>query len=71
MERIWPSEIAAELKISIDAVRKRIETAEIEPISREFTYDKRVVDILRKVKMGRPKTKPEKPAKAKKTKKPK
>lgn len=49
------SEIAKELKISVDAVRKRIETAGIMPISREAVYDKNVVKILKDVKMGRPK----------------
>jgi len=49
------SEIAKELKISVDATRKRIETAGIKPMSREAIYDKGVVKILKDVKMGRPK----------------
>ena len=54
------SEIAKELKISVDAVRKRIETAGIQPITREAIYAPSVVEELRKVKMGRPpKAKPE------------
>jgi predicted ArsR family transcriptional regulator len=55
MEGMTVSEIAKELKISVDAVRKRIETAGIMPISREAVYDKNVVKILKDVKMGRPK----------------
>jgi predicted ArsR family transcriptional regulator len=63
MEGMTVSEIAKELKITIDAVRKRIETAGVKPISREAVYDKEVVKILKDVKMGRP------PKKAKTTKK--
>ncbi|GHU14181.1 hypothetical protein FACS1894161_4720 [Spirochaetia bacterium] len=61
------SEIANELEISVDAVRKRIETAGIKPLCREAVYDKSVVKILKDVKMGRPKAKPEAEAKAKST----
>jgi predicted ArsR family transcriptional regulator len=63
MEGMTVSEIAKELKISVDAVRKRIETAGIVPISREAVYDKNVVKILKAIKMGRPKkAAPDKPA---------
>jgi transposase len=55
MEGMTVSEIAKELKISVDAVRKRIETARIKPLSREAVYDKDAVKILKAVKMGRPK----------------
>ena len=51
------SDIANELNISIHAARKRIETAKIEPITREALYDPAVIDILRNVKMGAPKGK--------------
>ena len=54
------SEIARELKISVDAVRKRIETAGIKPMTREALYSSQVLKILRDVKMGRPKKAPEK-----------
>ena len=54
MEGMTVSEIAKELEISVDAVRKRIETAKIKPISREAVYDKEVVKILKDIKMGRP-----------------
>lgn len=58
------SEIAKELKISVDAVRKRIETAKIQPITREALYDPAIVEELRKIKIGRPpKAKPETPDK--------
>jgi hypothetical protein len=65
MEGMTVSEIARELEISVDAARKRIETAGIQPITREALYDPSIVKELRKVKMGRPpKAKPEGPAKA-------
>ena len=54
MEGMTVSEIAAELKISVDAVRKRIETAGIQPITREAIYDPAIVDQIRSVRMGRP-----------------
>ena len=60
------SEIAKELKISVDAVRKRIETAGVKPITREAVYNKSVLTILADVKMGRPKKEPEAAKKAKK-----
>jgi len=72
MEGMTVSEIAKELDISVDAVRKRIETAGIKPITREALYDKSVLPIINSVKMGRPKkaTESAKPvSKAKKTKK--
>jgi hypothetical protein len=70
MEGMTVSELAKELKISIDATRKRIETAGVQPITREAVYDPKVLEILRNVRMGRPpKAKPEEPAKAKPTKK--
>ena len=53
------SEIAKELKISVDATRKRIEVAGEKPITREALYDKAIVERLRNVKMGRPKKQPE------------
>ena len=55
MEGMTVSEIAKELRISVDAVRKRIETAGIQPITREALYDSAVVEDLRKIRMGRPK----------------
>jgi len=55
MEGMTVSEIAVELGISIDAVRKRIETAGIQPITREAIYDPAIVDKIRNVRMGRPK----------------
>jgi predicted ArsR family transcriptional regulator len=61
MEGMTVTEIAKELKISVDAVRKRIETAKITPISREVLYDKSVLNILKDVKMGRPKKAPPEP----------
>jgi predicted ArsR family transcriptional regulator len=71
MEGMTVSEIAKELKISVDAVRKRIETAGIQPITREALYAHSIVEELREVKMGRPpKAKPEAPAKAAKLVKP-
>jgi hypothetical protein len=67
MEGMTVSELASELKISVDATRKRIETAGIQPITREAIYDPEVLEILRNVRMGRPpKAKPEPPAKPKK-----
>ena len=60
MEGITVSEIAKELEISMDAVRKRIETAKLKPISREALYDKNALKILKDVKMGRPKKEPKK-----------
>jgi hypothetical protein len=66
MEGMTVSELAKELGISIDATRKRIETAGIQPITREAVYDPDVLGILREVRMGRPpKAKPEAPAKGK------
>jgi len=67
MNGLTVSEIANILNISIGATRKRIETAEIKPISREALYDKSVVNVLNEVKMGRPKkvTEHGKPKKAK------
>jgi len=59
MEGLTVSEIAAELGISLDAVRKRIETAKLKPVTREAIYDRSVLDILANVKMGRPRLKPE------------
>jgi predicted ArsR family transcriptional regulator len=55
MEGMTVSEIAKELNISVDAVRKRIETAGIQPITREAIYDPSILENLRKVRMGRPK----------------
>ena len=55
MEGMTASEIANALKITVDATRKRIETAGVKPISRDAIYDKEVVKILKEVKMGRPK----------------
>jgi predicted ArsR family transcriptional regulator len=65
MEGMTVSEIAKELNISVDAVRKRIETAGIKPISREAIYNKDTVKILKAVKMGRPRkaATPARPAK--------
>jgi predicted ArsR family transcriptional regulator len=57
MEGMTVSELANELNISVDAVRKRIETAGIKPITREAIYASEVLEILRNVRMGRP-TKP-------------
>ncbi|MDR0759920.1 MAG: hypothetical protein LBF74_07400 [Treponema sp.] len=58
------SELAKALKISVDATRKRIETAGIQPITREAVYDPKVLEILRNVRMGRPhKARSEEPAK--------
>jgi hypothetical protein len=55
------SELAKELKISVDATRKRIETAGVQPLTREAIYDPKVLEILRTVRMGRPpKAKPDK-----------
>jgi predicted ArsR family transcriptional regulator len=54
MEGMTVSEIAKELKISVDAARKRIETAKVKPITREAIYDKSVLEILSNKKMGRP-----------------
>jgi predicted ArsR family transcriptional regulator len=59
MEGMTVSEIANELKISVDAVRKRIETAGIQPITREALYAPSVMEKLREVKMGRPPKKKE------------
>jgi hypothetical protein len=59
MEGMTVSEIAKELKISIDATRKRIETAGVQPITREAVYDPKVLEILRNVRMGRPAKNPE------------
>jgi len=55
MEGMTVSEIAKELEISVDATRKRIETAKVKPITREAIYDKSILKILADVKMGRPK----------------
>jgi len=54
MEGMTVSEIAVELEISVDAVRKRIETAGIQPITREAIYDPSIVEKIRNVRMGRP-----------------
>jgi hypothetical protein len=64
MEGMTVSELAKALGISLDATRKRIETAGIQPITREAVYDPDVLEILRDVRMGRPpKEKPEDPTK--------
>jgi hypothetical protein len=64
MEGMTVSEIAKALNISVDATRKRIETAGVQPITREAIYDPKVLEILRSVRMGRPpKAKPEEPRK--------
>ncbi|MDR1324503.1 MAG: hypothetical protein LBK00_00520 [Treponema sp.] len=55
MEGMTVSEIAKALGISVDATRKRIETAGIQPITREAVYDSGILDILRNIHMGRPK----------------
>jgi hypothetical protein len=60
MEGMTVSELARELKISVDATRKRIETAGIQPITREAIYDREVLERLRNVRMGRPPKKPNK-----------
>jgi hypothetical protein len=59
MEGMTVSELAKALKISVDATRKRIETAGIQPITREAVYDPQVLEILRNVRMGRPPKKKE------------
>jgi hypothetical protein len=60
MEGMTVTEIAKALEISIDAARKRIETAGIRPITREAIYHPDVIEVLRDVRMGRPKkAKPE------------
>ena len=63
------SELARELDISTDAVRKRIETAGLKPFTREAIFPPETLDIIREVKMGRPRKQPEteapKPAPAK------
>jgi hypothetical protein len=70
MEGMTVSELAKELKITVDATRKRIETAGIQPITRDAIYDPSVMEILRKVRMGRPpKEKPKDAAGATKGKK--
>ena len=55
MEGMTVSEIAKELEISVDATRKRIETAKVKPITREAIYDRSILKTLAGVKMGRPK----------------
>ena len=60
MEGLTVSEIAKELGISVDATRKRIETAEVKPITREALYDRSILKVLADVKMGRPKKNGEK-----------
>jgi predicted ArsR family transcriptional regulator len=58
MEGMTVSELAKALGISLDATRKRIETAGIQPITREAVYAPNVLEILRNVRMGRPPKKP-------------
>jgi hypothetical protein len=48
------SELVAELNISADAVRKRIETAGLKPYTREAIWPPETLEIIREIKMGRP-----------------
>jgi predicted ArsR family transcriptional regulator len=47
-------EIAGTLGITTDAVEKRLQTAEIKPITRKALYPVGTAEKLRNVKMGRP-----------------
>ena len=58
MNGLTVNEISSILNITVDAVRKRIETANIKPACKEYIYDKSIIAILKKVKMGRPSKKP-------------
>jgi hypothetical protein len=56
-------EIAEALGITTDPVEKRLQTANIKPITRKALYPVGTIDILRNVRMGRPPKQSEAPDK--------
>ena len=67
MEGITIDEMSRLLKVPSKTVAIRIHRAGIKPISRQAIYPADTLDIIKDVKMGRPKKQPEaKPARAKK-----
>jgi predicted ArsR family transcriptional regulator len=66
MEGLTLTEMAKKLGIPQRTVERRIQRAGIKPLSREAIYPSDTLDIIKDVKMGRPKKQPESKAKTKK-----
>jgi predicted ArsR family transcriptional regulator len=60
MEGLTASEMASKLKIPLKTVKKRLERAGIKPLTQEAVYPENALEIIKNIKMGRPKkAKPE------------
>jgi predicted ArsR family transcriptional regulator len=60
MEGLTASEMAEKLGLKLKTVKKRLEAANIRPLTKEAVYPTEAMDIIRNVSMGRPK-KPQPP----------
>jgi len=67
MNGLTLSEMSEKLDIPVNTLRQRITRLKIKPISQEAVYSNNTLEILKSVKMGRPKkpVEPEKPVKNK------
>ena len=55
MEGLTATEMAEKLNLKIKTVKKRLEAANIRPLTKEAVYPLEALEIISKVSMGRPK----------------
>ena len=55
MEGLTASEMADKLGIKLKTVKKRLEAANIRPLTKEAVYPAEALETIRNIQMGRPK----------------
>jgi hypothetical protein len=68
-EYITVNEMAIILKVDSNTIKQRLFQHDIKPISKDALYDLSALEVIKAVKMGRPKKQPETSKKANKGKK--
>ena len=61
MEGLTASEMAERLGLKLKTVKKRLEAANVRPLTKEAVYPAEAIETIRNVSMGRPKKPPEPP----------
>jgi predicted ArsR family transcriptional regulator len=59
MEGLTASEMADKLGIKLKTVKKRLEAANIRPLTKEAVYPAEALETIRNIQMGRPKKPPQ------------
>ena len=55
MEGLTASEMAEKLGLKLKTVKKRLEVANIRPLTKEAVYPAEALETIRNIQMGRPK----------------